>query len=391
MTNEVKIAVLGGGQGAHAMTADMTLRGLEVNMFELPEYSGPLAYALKTGKIEISGLTEGVAEPKLITTDLEKALNGVSLIFLVVPTVAQKFFIKALKPHLRKGQTIVIVAGTFASLKTAPYFGDIVNEGNVLLAEISSLPYFARLIGPGRVRVTLKTPVTVAAFPGKFTPRVVEQVRFAYPNTLAMTDILEAALSNLNMLGPPGLLKEGAIEFAEMSGREYFVHGEGCSPSVSSVVSALDEERRAVGKALGYQLTTMVDILDRPGFGDEPSIYQEPQRLILAPGAGPHGLKRRYITEDMPFLLVPLAEVADLAGIDVPIVRSLITIACTLNDTDYGSEGRNLQSLGLSGKSINELKRFLANGSGVEDQKEMSHGSINELSKLRWQRTETES
>src|SRR6266545_1804295 len=102
MNEDMKIAVLGGGQGAHAMTADMTLRGLRVNMFELPEYSGPIDHALKTGKIEISGLIEGVAVPNLITTDLEKALDGVSLIFVVVPTVAQKFFITALKPHLKE-------------------------------------------------------------------------------------------------------------------------------------------------------------------------------------------------------------------------------------------------------------------------------------------------
>lgn len=366
MTDEMKIAVLGGGQGAHAMTADMTLRGLKVNMFELPEYSGPMAHALKTGKIEISGLTEGVAEPNLITTDLEKALDGVSLIFVVVPTVAQKFFIQALKPHLRKGQTIVIVAGNFASLKIAPYFGDIVKEGNVLLAETSSLPYFARLIGPGRVMITFKTPVAVAAFPGKYTSRVVEQVRQAYPNTSPLTDILEAALCNFNMLGHPAgsLLNAGAIEFADMNGREYFMYKEGCSPSVSRVVGAVDEERRAVAKALGYQLTPLVDILHHLGFCDEPSIYQGLQSPILTSGAGPKGLKHRYITEDVPFLLVPLAQLADLVGVDVPVVKSLITIACTLNETDYRSEGRNLESLGLSGKSVDELKRFLANGPG---------------------------
>lgn len=168
MSQDMKIAVLGGGQGAHAMTADMTLRGLSVNMFEVPEYSGPIDHALKTGKIEISGLIEGVAVPNLITTDIEKALDGVSLIFIVVPTEAQKFFIKAMKPHLREGQTVVIVAGNFASLKAAPFLGDVVWDGRVLLAETSSLPYFARLIGPGRVRVTFKTPVAVAAFPAKY-------------------------------------------------------------------------------------------------------------------------------------------------------------------------------------------------------------------------------
>jgi opine dehydrogenase len=364
MTEELKIAVLGGGQGAHAMTADMTLRGLNVNMFELPEYSGPIEHALKTGKIEISGLAEGVAVPNLITTDLEKALEGVNLIFIAVPTVAQKFFVQALKPHLRQGQTVVVIAGNFASLKIAPFFGDIVREGKVLLAETSSLPYFARLVGPGKVMITFKTPVAVAAFPGKYSELVAAQVRQAYPSTTALTDVLEAALCNFNMLGHPAgsLLNAGAIEFAEMNGREYFMYREGCSPSVARVVGAVDDERRAVAKALGYNLTPLIDILHGLGFSEEPSIYKGLQSPILTPGAGPKGLKHRYITEDVPFLLVPLAQLADLVGVDVPVVKSLITIASTLNETDYRSEGRSLEALGIAGKSVPELKRFLAEG-----------------------------
>jgi opine dehydrogenase len=364
VTDVKKIAVLGGGQGAHAMTGDMTLRGLKVNMFELPEYSGAIEYALKTGKIEISGLTEGVAVPNLITTDLEKAVDGVSLIFIVVPTVAQKFFIQALKPHLKAGQIVVVVAGSFASLKIAPFFGEMVWEGKVLLAETPSLPYFARLVGPGKVMTTFKTPVAVAAFPGKYSRQVVEQVRRAYPNTAPLTDILEAALCNCNMLCHPAvsLLNAGAIEFAEMNGREHFMYKEVRSPSVARVVGAVDDERRELARALGYQLTPLIDILHSLGFSDEPSIYKGLQSPIPTAGADPRGLQPGHISEDIPYLLVPLAELADLVGVDVPVVKYLITIACTLNDTDYRSEGRNLQSLGLSGKSITELKAFLAEG-----------------------------
>ncbi len=364
MTEQMKIAVLGGGQGAHAMTADLTLRGLTVNMFELPEYSGPIDHALKTGEISISGLIEGVAIPNLITTDLEKALDEVSLIFIAVPTVAQKYFVQALKPHLREGQTVVLIAGNFASMKVAPFFGNCVLEGKVLVAETSSLPYFARLIGPGKVLVTFKTPVAVAAFPGKYTASVVEKVRGAYPDSTPLTDILEAALCNFNMLGHPAgsLLNAGAIEFAELNGREYFMYKEGCSPSVARVVEAVDRERRAVAKALGYELTPLVDILHRLGFTDERSIFKGLQSPILTVGAGPKGLKHRYITEDVPFLLVPLAELADLVGVDVPVVKSLVTIACTLNDINYRDSGRNLEALGLAGMNVEELRHFMAEG-----------------------------
>ncbi len=364
MSQEIKIAVLGGGQGAHAITADLTLRGLSVNMCELPGFSGSIDHALKTGKIKISGLIEGIAVPNLITTDIERALADVSLIFVVVPTFAQKSFVEALKPHLQEGHAIVLVPGNFGSLKAGPFLGDLVWDGGILLAETSSLPYFARLVGPGQVSVTFRTPVMVAAFPGKYTHQVAEQLRIAYPETSPLTDVLEAALCNFNMLGhPPGsILNAGAIEFAEMNGREYFMYREGCSPSVARVVGAVDEERRAIASALGYNLTPLVDILYKLGFCDEPSIYKGLQHPILTAGAGPKGLKYWYITEDVPHLLVPVAQLADLLEVPAPVIKSLITIASVLNDTDYRKEGRNLQSLGLSGMAVAEMKRFLAEG-----------------------------
>jgi opine dehydrogenase len=360
----MKIAVLGGGQGAHAIAADLTLNGVAVNMFELPGYSGPIDHALKTGRIEVTGLIEGTAIPNLITADIRKAVEDVSLILIVVPTYAQKHFITVLKPYLRDGQAVVLIPGNFASLKVAPFLGDVVWDGRVLLGETSSLPYFARLIGPGHVSITFRTPVMVAAFPGKYSRQVVEQMRAVYPETAALTDVLEASLCNFNMLGhPPGtILNAGAIEFAEISGREYFMYKEGCSPSVSQVVGAVDGERRAVASALGYNLTPLVEILYKLGFCDEPSIYKGLQHPILTGGAGPKGLKHRYITEDIPHLLVPVADLADLLEVSVPVIKSLITLASVLNDTDYRKEGRNLQALGLSGMPVGEMKRYLAEG-----------------------------
>lgn len=61
-------------------------------------------------------------------------------------------------------------------------------------------------------------------------------------------------------------------------------------------------------------------------------------------------------------MLVPVADLADLAHVPVTVIKSLITIASVLNDTDYRKEGRNLQSLGLSDMTVAEVKKFLAEG-----------------------------
>ncbi len=43
-----KVAILGGGNGAHCMAADMTSRGFKVNLFEMPEFQSALPRIFET-------------------------------------------------------------------------------------------------------------------------------------------------------------------------------------------------------------------------------------------------------------------------------------------------------------------------------------------------------
>ena len=49
----MNIAVLGGGNGAHLMAASLTLKGHNVNMFEMPRFKEQIAELLDTREIKI--------------------------------------------------------------------------------------------------------------------------------------------------------------------------------------------------------------------------------------------------------------------------------------------------------------------------------------------------
>jgi hypothetical protein len=44
------------------------------------------------------------------------------------------------------------------------------------------------------------------------------------------------------------------------------------------------------------------------------------------------------------------------------LTSALLTLASTINQTDYLAIGRTVDKLGLSGMNIDELNRFLAEG-----------------------------
>jgi opine dehydrogenase len=66
--------------------------------------------------------------------------------------------------------------------------------------------------------------------------------------------------------------------------------------------------------------------------------------------------------EDVPTGLVPLASFGALAGVPTPACRAVTDISSGLLDRDFWAEGRNARNLGLSGMSVEEIKKFVTTG-----------------------------
>ncbi len=56
------VAVMGGGNGSHTIAADLALKGLTVNMFEMEKFAGRMKKVFETREIERSGVAgNGIA------------------------------------------------------------------------------------------------------------------------------------------------------------------------------------------------------------------------------------------------------------------------------------------------------------------------------------------
>ena len=79
---------------------------------------------------------------------------------------------------------------------------------------------------------------------------------------------------------------------------------------------------------------------------------------------GPSSIKHRYITEDVPYGLVPTTQLAHKFDVPIPIliISAIIELASVINQTDYRKEGRSLDELGIANLSKDELKKALQQG-----------------------------
>jgi opine dehydrogenase len=352
-----RIAVIGAGNGGHAMAAHMTLKGFPVHFYEMPRFADNLRPAQERGGIELTGVVgEGFMQPELMTTDMAEAVRGASHIFVTTQALGHEEVAELCAPYLEENQTVILFPGSGGSLQFAKTLRDAGVTQKVYLAETVTLPYACRLQGPAHINVHHGSAVqdVIAAFPAVDNDALIEAARAAYPNLTATTHALEVALYNPNiLLHPIGVIfNVGRIEFSK---GEFWMYKEGFTPSVMKLLHSLEEEKMALLRALGLEPVRFEDFYEYR--------YQEKWAdFSKVASKGPTSANTRYISEDIPIGMVLWASLGDLLGVPTPTARSLIHVSSVIHDTDYWQGGRTVEKLGLAEMTVEELKRYLMDG-----------------------------
>src|SRR5262249_40658912 len=112
----MRIAVLGGGNGAFAAAGDLALAGHETRLWRR-DRAAVAAHRAAGGTIPVKDFS-GRREAKLalVTTDMGEAVRGADLILCPTPATAQGDIATALAPHLVDEQVVFLPPGTFGSV-----------------------------------------------------------------------------------------------------------------------------------------------------------------------------------------------------------------------------------------------------------------------------------
>ncbi|HME43191.1 MAG TPA: NAD/NADP octopine/nopaline dehydrogenase family protein [Syntrophorhabdales bacterium] len=358
-----KVAVLGGGNGSFAAAADFALQGCEVRMWS--KFPEELKTIRDTGTIKVTGPTlQGEAPITLITDDVREAVRGVEVILSILPAFTQIPIAESLAPFLEDGQVIYLPPGSFGSYIMYKHFHDTGCRKDIAVAETGTNPYLTRKINAREVRIVVRAcHLPTGVFPARRTDDAIKKIQEFFPSAHAVEDALSGALMNAGpVIHPPLIvLNTGPIEHPSA----YDIHNEGTTPGIRKVISLLDEERIKVREGFGYQPNhyPLEDYYDetRP---NEWMYPRESKRLLMTSGLWSEEIdyRHRYVTEDIACGLAFLVSAAAYAGVDVPIARSLLTIAGAVAGTDFMKTGRTFDALGLSGLSMKQLKSLLMEG-----------------------------
>ncbi len=369
MAKRLVFAVIGAGNGGYCTAADLTLRGYEVRLYESPEFADNIEPVLKKGGIALRGVAgEGFAKPALVTTDIEAAVKGADIILVITTAQGHIPIARACAPFLGKGQSVVLVPGCVCG--ALEFRQELLKHGGsdeVILAETTSLMYAVKKEnGNGVWARGFKKHLPLAALPTHHTQTVIEQLTPIFPQFTPVGNVLETSFNNLNhVVHPPGVLMNlGFVENAQ--GKDWYFYPDGYTPSTGRIGDKLDEERMAVAKAYGIPATSIVEALDKfyghQGISGDNLHEMFRDSPVHGHAKGPHSTNSRLLTEDVPYGLVPLASFGELAGVPTPTMDAIITLTSVVNQTDYRTTGRTVESLGLAGLSVQEILDFVGNG-----------------------------
>lgn len=360
-----KYTVIGAGHGGKAMAAHLSLMGADVALWN--RTFEHIAIIQKRKGIELEsaeGGPHGFASINLVTSNIEEAINHANVIMVVVPSSAHSEIARLASPYLKDGQIVILHPGrTLGAIEFVKVIRDNECVADVTVAEAETFIYASRSDGPAQARIfRIKEAVPLAALPASRTEMVLETIQHAYPQFIDGVDVLHTGLNNMGAIFHPALtlLNAGWIERTH---GDYQFYIDGVTPSVARVLEVLDRERVTVASSVGIRARTSLEWLklayDSVGEDLHEAIHNQPGYYGIK---APPTLNHRYIFEDVPMSLVPMASLGTRYGVSVRGMDSIIRLGSIIHKTDYWRRGRTVDKLGLEQWSVSELTHFVKEG-----------------------------
>jgi opine dehydrogenase len=375
MNTRSKVTVLGAGHGGLTFAGDLTLRGYDVTLFELPRFNENIKPIQEQGGFEISGhdglgrpmTSKGFAKIHKVTTNIEEAVNGAKVLMIIVPAFAHSEFAEKIAPYLEEEQIVILNPG---SQLGAIEFGkrlrekgvDIDNE--VILGETMSLLYATRKFffkneNIYRVWVmAIKAIMPFSTFPSKNTSKTINIIQDIFHSRLTPAEnVFETGLNSLNAYAHPTFMILGAIDMEAGEDPEWSIFHERrrSSQAVKNVLTSMQKEKNNLVNAMN--LTVKEYNFYPEGWWDPPykNSYLPPPYEV-----GGNKLRMRYLTEDIPYGLIPVSSPGKMINVSTPTIDAVIQLASIINQTDYQKKGRTVEKLGISGFTVEQLIKFVS-------------------------------
>jgi opine dehydrogenase len=354
----LKVGIAGAGAVAFANAVFLENAGHRVMLWSP---SGERTVELSAGApLVASGEIDGIFHPE-IAGGAEELVAFADVILLALPAYGHKTVMDALVPHLRADQVVLI--SSHASLG-ALYLSRLLAERGIALPIVAWGTTATTGRQPDMTQVlvsTIRSKVDICTLPESRSSEGLAVCRQLFGDRFVERDgLLAIALSNLNPQNHMGI---ALGNMTRMERGEIWSQGLNVTPNVGRLLEALDLERLAIARHLGLSVRTIFEHFHLSFHVPVASISEMNQEIHRQGGGmGPRSADSRYITEDVPYGLVPTVMLGEMTGQTASLHQAGIEIFSAMFGVDFHRENTLLSALGLERISLAELESLAKRG-----------------------------
>ncbi len=346
-----KFAIIGAGNGGRAFASYLANLGHIVNLV----YRSPsnIREIFLRHKIVTEGAINGIFHVNMVTDDFEEAIKDVDYILYVLPASAHLEITRKIIPYLKNNQKILINPGrTWGALET--YFEIKKNRPNINIqvGETQTLLFTSRKLKDFGVSILkIKDSVDYCFYPEEDNILNEATLEYIFPQLKSVDNICITSLTNIGSVIHPcvTILNSGTICRED----ELLFYKDGVNQYIAQAIEEVDNERCKIMEAMGQRPIKFPEWAKKAYNIDEKDYLKifhkiKSYRDINAP----QDIRMRYLTEDVPFGLVPISSLGKYLEIPTPMIDSLITIAGIMLNIDFYDTGRTLKRIGFNPEEI---------------------------------------
>jgi opine dehydrogenase len=366
-----KVAVIGNTARAigAVCASDLTLAGHEVRFALFPEQKDQLAAVRKAGGFAVEGDAKhliskktGFARLERVCDTTREALQDAQAVLIEVDMHQLEERFGAMISEFARGAVVHVQShGYWPAARLTPLLRKA-GRDDVIVTEAPAPTHAARIDGVVVTPKGLRKGIRIATVPASRSGDALAVLKPLFPDFAAASSVLETGLENLNLIVHPAMVLPniGAMERAKLDGRKFGFYQDGVVPAAGVLGDALDAERKLVCEAYGVKHTPMARAIEQYYGFRSGSFYEAMQNPVYKsfPPFQPD-IWREWEAVDLPYAIVPCAQLAEQAGIAVPLHRAFAEILGVLLGVDPWHCGPSLTDMDLQGSPEAVKKRVL--------------------------------
>src|SRR3954454_3913420 len=360
------IAIVGMGTGGFYCAGLLGIAGFNIRIHDIND--AKLAAIRDRRGSEVEGDPAGFLSISVATTDLARAVDGAGIILVITGGHRQASAARALSSVLADGQLLLLIQGnTGGALAFRKVLIESGCKADIDVAEMDNFPFSAPLLGPTRMRAKVtKQWLQIASFPGRRIEAVFPRLAPLFPTAVRAATVIATGFTNANAtLHVANCIANGTkIDRNE----PYRFYAEGVTPMVARLYQSVNGECVRVAAAFGVKVPTLEEWIERVyGVREDRLVdtfnvltFGKPGPYFMTPT--PESFEQNFVAEDVPVGLMPMAELGRVAGVDTPVITSLVNLAKAMTGRTYEEEARTLERMGLAGLDVSAIRDVLDRG-----------------------------